>query len=367
MEQNRAFGKTPISGKIKQTEHARSGLFFQKSPDPFLVPLLWFPFSAEQRSGLGRLRVWGRQAFGLDSVCGRFRRFGRCGRRSRIGRQATAYGFATAGATAGMTSGIISTYVANPNAGLHEYAFSMGLGGLTGGLNPAGSVGGLTLGGIGAGLAYATNNRWQSGYQIGELAGGMLGSGLADRREPVASYGTRRHRRWFRLGHRGYRILAEWRRPGSWRLRPTLAAASGAWRPRDGSSASSREPKSGCPCLMINCRQPQLTQTRGTAELRTQPTTSTVPIAAASRRRRRGHCGPAGTGRSCSVSLGCTRNTPSASMITASARRLLRRSWQAPRAAVFFKSPGRRLAWYVLRSPQMLDSQDTTRYTRTRP
>jgi hypothetical protein len=51
MEQNQAFGKTPIHGKIEQTEHPRSGLFSgpqtgkvrEKSPDPFfaLMRLYW--------------------------------------------------------------------------------------------------------------------------------------------------------------------------------------------------------------------------------------------------------------------------------------------------------------------------------------
>ena len=54
--------------------------------------------------------------------------------------QATGYTLATAGAVAGGKAAAMQTYAANPNAGLHEYAFGVGLGAGFGGYAPIGGL-----------------------------------------------------------------------------------------------------------------------------------------------------------------------------------------------------------------------------------
>lgn len=81
---------------------------------------------------------------------------------------------ASVGAAAGVTSGMVGTYLSDPNAGLHTYALNVGMAGGFGALNPAGALGSLGggIGGeaIGRSLGYKTG----LGYQVGDLAGGIL-------------------------------------------------------------------------------------------------------------------------------------------------------------------------------------------------
>ncbi len=92
----------------------------------------------------------------------------------------TAYGMAGTGATLGTTSGAINTYATNPNAGFHEYAFNSTLGGAFGAFSPMSAGGSLVGGGLGAGTAHSLGYNWKRGYQIGDLAGGMVAGGVDD-------------------------------------------------------------------------------------------------------------------------------------------------------------------------------------------
>ena len=92
----------------------------------------------------------------------------------------TAWATAGTGAALGATSGAINTYAHNPDAGFHEYAFGAGIGGAFGAGNVVGSGASLVGGGTGAAIAAGSGNDWRTGYQIGDLAGGMLGGGIDD-------------------------------------------------------------------------------------------------------------------------------------------------------------------------------------------
>jgi len=90
-----------------------------------------------------------------------------------------AYGGSTAGTVGGMTAMAMQVYAGNPNAGLHEYGFAMGLGGLFGGWMPGAGL--TSLGGTlaGGGIEYAAGgNFYGQGMQWGGLAGEIIGGGL---------------------------------------------------------------------------------------------------------------------------------------------------------------------------------------------
>jgi len=93
--------------------------------------------------------------------------------------EAAAYTIATLGAVAGGSASAMQTYGANPNAGLHEYAFGVGLGAGFGGYMPYG--GALELGGtfIGGSAQWAFGGDFYGqGMQWGGLAGSIAGGGL---------------------------------------------------------------------------------------------------------------------------------------------------------------------------------------------
>ena len=255
MEQNRAFGQTPISGKIKQTEHARSGLFFFER----VLTLFWFPpflVPAEQRSGWGGYAFWGRQAFGqrLWSVPPVW-----AWRAEGMEAAQQAYGVCHGGGYRRYGAATELEVIANPNAGLHEYAFSMGLGGRAGSLNPAGDVSSLrgrkmapgspTQPTTGGNPAIKSAVGWR---HVGEAVRRTRASACCRRcgTGPASKVASP----W---ASRGYRILAEWRRPGSCiSSGPTSAAALGAMAAARWVKCFVAGTEVWVPCLMINCQQP---------------------------------------------------------------------------------------------------------------
>jgi len=102
----------------------------------------------------------------------------------------TAYATATGGAVAGGTAAAMQTYAANPNAGLHEYAFGVGLGAGFGGLLPVGGFADLGGSLLGGGIeAAAGGDFYGNGLQFGGLVGGIVGGGLSNGWRAVAWQG----------------------------------------------------------------------------------------------------------------------------------------------------------------------------------
>ncbi|MCA9177488.1 MAG: hypothetical protein KDB14_23545, partial [Planctomycetales bacterium] len=97
-----------------------------------------------------------------------------------LGGSTTAYVLSSTGVAAGAASGAASTYASNPNAGIHEYAFSIGMGGGFGGINPFGAYGSLGGGLAGAGIASAFGGDASRGYMVGDLIGGMAAGSIND-------------------------------------------------------------------------------------------------------------------------------------------------------------------------------------------
>ncbi|MCA9241549.1 MAG: hypothetical protein KDA37_15170, partial [Planctomycetales bacterium] len=90
-----------------------------------------------------------------------------------------AYGLAGSGALAGAANGALQTWASNPDAGFHEYAFGVGLGGGFGGLSPTGGFTGLG-GSVAGGALGSQLGDARTGIQIGGFAGDLAGAGIDD-------------------------------------------------------------------------------------------------------------------------------------------------------------------------------------------
>jgi YD repeat-containing protein len=123
--------------------------------------------------GIGKLAGWAMFVVGSGGA-------GAMAGGTMLGGSTTAYVLSSTGVAAGLANGAAGTYASNPNAGIHEYAFSMGLGGGFGGINPFGAYGSLGGGLAGAGIAALAGGDVGRGYMVGDLVGGMAGGSFND-------------------------------------------------------------------------------------------------------------------------------------------------------------------------------------------
>ncbi|MCG8651519.1 MAG: hypothetical protein MI861_16880, partial [Pirellulales bacterium] len=103
-----------------------------------------------------------------------------------------AYALSRIGAAAGITSNSVGTYLSsNGQAGFSQYALAVGIGGATGGLSPTGGLTSLGGGVAGASIAAVVGGDVSAGFQVGDIAGGVLGGGIDDFGRALAKGGSR--------------------------------------------------------------------------------------------------------------------------------------------------------------------------------